>query len=162
MLLWEISWRKAYWPYHGHCATQEGRRFASFTFISQHKQSQWVSQAASKFSHIILHKQSHLENFLFSWIQFEIYWECVKWFCIWFLVIEINVLTWFAVGMRFPASSLDEYQVKAYWKMERENMLKILDEYLLICRQIGVRLLMFLFAIFLQLIIIVVFPFFIK
>ena len=66
------------------------------------------------------------------------------------------------MGMRFPASSLDEYQVEAYWKMERENMLKILDEYLLICRQIGVRLLMFLFAIFLQLIIIVVFPFFIK
>uniref|UniRef100_A0A7N2MCY9 RING-type E3 ubiquitin transferase n=1 Tax=Quercus lobata TaxID=97700 RepID=A0A7N2MCY9_QUELO len=43
------------------------------------------------------------------------------------------------MGMRFPASSLDEYQVEAYWKMERENMLKILDEYLLICRQIGVQ-----------------------
>ncbi|KAK7814512.1 u-box domain-containing protein 33 [Quercus suber] len=43
------------------------------------------------------------------------------------------------MGTRFPASSLEEEQVKAHRKTEMENMLKTLNRYLLICRQIGVQ-----------------------
>ncbi|XP_075667950.1 U-box domain-containing protein 33-like [Castanea sativa] len=43
------------------------------------------------------------------------------------------------MGTRFPASSLEEEQVKAHRKTEMENMLKTLNCYLLICRQIGVQ-----------------------
>ncbi|GMY09242.1 U-box domain-containing protein 33-like [Fagus crenata] len=43
------------------------------------------------------------------------------------------------MGTRFPASSLTELEVRAYRKIERKKMLKILDEYLRICRQMGVQ-----------------------
>ncbi|XP_075667949.1 U-box domain-containing protein 33-like [Castanea sativa] len=43
------------------------------------------------------------------------------------------------LGTRFPASSLEEEQVKAHRKTEMKNMLKTLNRYLLICRQIGVQ-----------------------
>ncbi|XP_048321186.2 U-box domain-containing protein 33 isoform X2 [Ziziphus jujuba] len=43
------------------------------------------------------------------------------------------------MGTKFPASSLKEQEVKAYREIERQNMLKILDEYLVLCRRMGVR-----------------------
>ncbi|KAB1214360.1 U-box domain-containing protein 33 [Morella rubra] len=43
------------------------------------------------------------------------------------------------MGTKFPASSLKEQEVWAYRKLERQNMQKILDEYLLICGRMGVR-----------------------
>ncbi|KAG6663518.1 U-box domain-containing protein 33-like [Carya illinoinensis] len=43
------------------------------------------------------------------------------------------------MGTKFPASSMKEQEVRAYRKLERQNMQKILDDYLLICRQMGVR-----------------------
>ena len=44
----------------------------------------------------------------------------------------------FAVGVKFPASKLEEQEVKAYWEIKRQEMLKILDQYLLLCLQRGV------------------------
>ncbi|KAF7844531.1 U-box domain-containing protein 33 isoform X1 [Senna tora] len=43
------------------------------------------------------------------------------------------------MGTKFPASSLEEQEVEAYREIERQNMHKILNEYLLICQRMGVR-----------------------
>ncbi|XP_022735275.1 LOW QUALITY PROTEIN: U-box domain-containing protein 33-like [Durio zibethinus] len=43
------------------------------------------------------------------------------------------------MGTKFPASKLKEQEVKAYWEIERQEMLKILDKYVLLCRQTGVQ-----------------------
>ncbi|XP_040999759.1 U-box domain-containing protein 33-like [Juglans microcarpa x Juglans regia] len=43
------------------------------------------------------------------------------------------------MGTKFPASSMKEQEVRAYREFERQNMQKILAEYLLICRRMGVR-----------------------
>ncbi|XP_021906273.1 U-box domain-containing protein 33 isoform X1 [Carica papaya] len=43
------------------------------------------------------------------------------------------------LGTKFPASSLKEQVVRAYREIERQNMDEILEEYLRICRQVGVR-----------------------
>ncbi|KAK4578223.1 hypothetical protein RGQ29_028383 [Quercus rubra] len=43
------------------------------------------------------------------------------------------------MGAKFPASSMKERELRAYRELERQNMQKILDEYLLICRQMGVH-----------------------
>lgn len=43
------------------------------------------------------------------------------------------------MGTKFPASSMKEQEVKAYREIERQRMQKTLDEYLLICRRMGVR-----------------------
>ncbi|EXB30880.1 U-box domain-containing protein 33 [Morus notabilis] len=43
------------------------------------------------------------------------------------------------LGTRFPASSLKDQEVRAYREIERQNMNKILDEYLLLCRRMGVQ-----------------------
>ncbi|RDX69245.1 U-box domain-containing protein 33, partial [Mucuna pruriens] len=43
------------------------------------------------------------------------------------------------LGGRFPASSLKEEQVQAYWEEERQGMHKTLNEYLRICHRMGVR-----------------------
>jgi hypothetical protein len=51
---------------------------------------------------------------------------------------ETPPLSWFAVGTRWPASSLQENEVRAYREIQRLNMNKILIEYLFICRQMGV------------------------
>jgi hypothetical protein len=60
----------------------------------------------------------------------------------WILVSnQVNFLlpfSWFAVGSRWPASSLQENEVRAYREIQRLNMNKILIEYLFICRQMGV------------------------
>lgn len=42
------------------------------------------------------------------------------------------------MGTKFPASSLKEEEVQAYREIERQDAHKILDEYLLICRRMGV------------------------
>jgi len=52
--------------------------------------------------------------------------------CVFFLI---------AVGTKFPASKLKEQEVRAYWEIERQEMLKMLDEYLFLCRKMGVKLL---------------------
>ncbi|KAH1235072.1 hypothetical protein GLYMA_09G259100v4 [Glycine max] len=43
------------------------------------------------------------------------------------------------LGGKFPASTLKEEQVEAYWEEERQGMHGILDEYLCICQRMGVR-----------------------
>ncbi|XWS46100.1 hypothetical protein CRYUN_Cryun14cG0034500 [Craigia yunnanensis] len=43
------------------------------------------------------------------------------------------------MGTKFPASKLKEQEVNAYWEIERQEMLKILDKYLLLCLQTGVQ-----------------------
>ncbi|KAK8497482.1 hypothetical protein V6N12_018000 [Hibiscus sabdariffa] len=43
------------------------------------------------------------------------------------------------LGTKFPASKLKEHQVKAYWDVERKQMQNILNEYLLLCLQRGVK-----------------------
>ncbi|XP_041028646.1 U-box domain-containing protein 33-like [Juglans microcarpa x Juglans regia] len=43
------------------------------------------------------------------------------------------------MGTKFPASSMKEQEVRAYRELEKQNMQKILNEYLLICRQMGAR-----------------------
>ncbi|KAM2280342.1 hypothetical protein ACFX1S_041075 [Malus domestica] len=43
------------------------------------------------------------------------------------------------MGTRFPASSLKDQEVRAYREIERQHMNKILDDYLCICRQMGIR-----------------------
>ncbi|KAL6323104.1 hypothetical protein AAG906_027365 [Vitis piasezkii] len=43
------------------------------------------------------------------------------------------------MGGKFPASKLKEQEVKAYRDLERQDMHKILNDYLLICRKAGVR-----------------------
>uniref|UniRef100_A0A2C9WRN7 RING-type E3 ubiquitin transferase n=3 Tax=Manihot esculenta TaxID=3983 RepID=A0A2C9WRN7_MANES len=44
-----------------------------------------------------------------------------------------------AVGTKFHASSLKEQEVRAYREIERQEMHKILDGYLFICRKMGVQ-----------------------
>lgn len=43
------------------------------------------------------------------------------------------------MGTKFPVSTLKDQQVRAHWEVERQNMYKILDEYLLLCRRTGVK-----------------------
>ncbi|XP_057754675.1 U-box domain-containing protein 33 isoform X2 [Arachis stenosperma] len=43
------------------------------------------------------------------------------------------------MGAKFPASSLKEQEVRAYWDIERQTMHKTLDEYLRICQRMGVQ-----------------------
>ncbi|GAV81731.1 Pkinase domain-containing protein/U-box domain-containing protein [Cephalotus follicularis] len=43
------------------------------------------------------------------------------------------------LGTKFPASSLKEQEVRAYREIERQSMENILNEYLVICSQMGVR-----------------------
>ncbi|XP_030928443.1 U-box domain-containing protein 33-like isoform X2 [Quercus lobata] len=43
------------------------------------------------------------------------------------------------MGAKFPANTMKERELRAYRELERQNMQKILDEYLLICRQMGVQ-----------------------
>ncbi|KAJ9681459.1 hypothetical protein PVL29_020364 [Vitis rotundifolia] len=43
------------------------------------------------------------------------------------------------MGGKFPASKLKEQEVRAYRDLERQDMHKILNDYLLICRQAGAR-----------------------
>ncbi|KAG6666875.1 U-box domain-containing protein 33-like isoform X2 [Carya illinoinensis] len=43
------------------------------------------------------------------------------------------------MGTKFPASSLKEQEVRAYREVEKQNMQKILNEYLLICHQMAAR-----------------------
>ncbi|KAK4849012.1 hypothetical protein QYF36_019742 [Acer negundo] len=43
------------------------------------------------------------------------------------------------LGTKFPASSLKEQEVIAYRELERHDMQKVLDQYLAICRRMGVR-----------------------
>ncbi|MBA0757964.1 hypothetical protein Gotri_021006 [Gossypium trilobum] len=43
------------------------------------------------------------------------------------------------MGTKFPASKLEEQEVKAYWEIERKNMEKMLNDYLLLCLQRGVQ-----------------------
>jgi hypothetical protein len=43
------------------------------------------------------------------------------------------------VGTKFPASSMKEQEVRAYREIERQNMQKILDAYLLFCGKMGVQ-----------------------
>jgi hypothetical protein len=43
------------------------------------------------------------------------------------------------MGTKFRASSLKEQEVRAYREIEKQNMQKILNEYLLMCRVMGVR-----------------------
>jgi len=50
----------------------------------------------------------------------------------------IIIVSWFAVGGRWPASSLQEQELRAYREIERQNMNKALIDYLSICRQMGV------------------------
>ncbi|XP_065859585.1 U-box domain-containing protein 33-like [Euphorbia lathyris] len=42
------------------------------------------------------------------------------------------------LGTKFPASSLKEQEVRAYREMERHEMHKMLDEYVLFCRRFGI------------------------
>lgn len=52
------------------------------------------------------------------------------------------------VGTKFRASALKEQEVRAYREVERQAMHKMLDEYLSICRKMGVNfLLCFFFCI---------------
>lgn len=59
-----------------------------------------------------------------------------------FVVCQILVLMFnsvlFVVGTKFPVSSLKDQQVRAHWEVERQNMYKILHEYLLLCCRMGV------------------------
>ena len=48
------------------------------------------------------------------------------------------------VGAKFPASSGEDHEVKAYREIEKQNMHKILDDYLCICQRMGVTILVFL------------------
>ncbi|XP_011036393.1 PREDICTED: U-box domain-containing protein 33-like isoform X1 [Populus euphratica] len=43
------------------------------------------------------------------------------------------------MGTKFQASKLKEQEVRAYWEIERQEMLKMLDEYRFLCRKMGVR-----------------------
>ncbi|XP_073260596.1 U-box domain-containing protein 33 isoform X3 [Populus alba] len=43
------------------------------------------------------------------------------------------------MGTKFPASKLQEQEVRAYQEIERQDMLKMLDAYLFLCRKMGVR-----------------------
>ncbi|XP_027927473.1 U-box domain-containing protein 33 isoform X2 [Vigna unguiculata] len=43
------------------------------------------------------------------------------------------------LGGKFPTSALKEEQVQAYWEEQKQGMHKTLDEYLQICRRMGVR-----------------------
>ncbi|XP_057454645.1 U-box domain-containing protein 33-like isoform X2 [Lotus japonicus] len=43
------------------------------------------------------------------------------------------------MGAKFPASALKEQEVEAYREVERQDMHKTLDAYLLICQRMGVR-----------------------
>ncbi|XWS35792.1 hypothetical protein CRYUN_Cryun20dG0026300 [Craigia yunnanensis] len=50
-----------------------------------------------------------------------------------------NMIPLTDMGTKFPASKLEEHEVKAYREIERQEMLKILDKYLLLCLQRGVQ-----------------------
>lgn len=57
------------------------------------------------------------------------------------MLIEVFIcfiLSWSIVGGKFPVSKLKDEEVKAYHDQERQDMQKILDNYLLICRRAGV------------------------
>ncbi|XP_068485036.1 U-box domain-containing protein 33 isoform X3 [Phaseolus vulgaris] len=43
------------------------------------------------------------------------------------------------LGGKFPANALREEQVQAYWEEEKQGMHRTLDEYLQICRRMGVQ-----------------------
>ncbi|XP_050385351.1 U-box domain-containing protein 33 isoform X3 [Argentina anserina] len=43
------------------------------------------------------------------------------------------------MGTKFPASQMKDQEVRAFREIERQNMQKILEDYLRICRQMGVR-----------------------
>ncbi|XVF22541.1 hypothetical protein REPUB_Repub12eG0181000 [Reevesia pubescens] len=43
------------------------------------------------------------------------------------------------MGTKFPASKLEEHEVKAYWEIEKQEMHKILDKYLIFSLQKGVQ-----------------------
>lgn len=43
------------------------------------------------------------------------------------------------MGTKFPASSLEPEEVRAYRELERQDMQKVLDKYLAICRHMGVQ-----------------------
>lgn len=49
-----------------------------------------------------------------------------------------------AVGTKFLVSALDKQEVEAYWEIERQKMHKTLNEYILICQQMGVHLFLYL------------------
>lgn len=51
------------------------------------------------------------------------------------------------MGGKFPVSKLKDQEVKAHQELERQEMEKILDQYLLICRKAGVMFLLFSFHI---------------
>ena len=65
---------------------------------------------------------------------------CLLFYCLflYFLIDKLFDLFCFAVGTKFPASKLKEQEVNAYWEIERLEMHKILDKYLLLCLQKGV------------------------
>lgn len=44
----------------------------------------------------------------------------------------------FSVGTKFPASALNDKEVEAYRETERQNMHKVLNDYVLICQRMGV------------------------
>lgn len=52
----------------------------------------------------------------------------------------LSFFFWFVpvVGAKFPTSSLSEPEVKAHREKERQDMCKILDEYIRICTKAGV------------------------
>jgi len=52
------------------------------------------------------------------------------------------------VGGKFPASTLKEEQVEAYWEEERQGMHGILDEYLCICQRMGVTIVILYACVF--------------
>ncbi|XWS77022.1 hypothetical protein CRYUN_Cryun01aG0227900 [Craigia yunnanensis] len=66
---------------------------------------------------------------------------CLLFSCLflYFLIEKLFYLFCFAVGTNFPASKLKEQEVNAYWEIERQEMHKILDKYLLLCLQKGVQ-----------------------
>ena len=59
----------------------------------------------------------------------------IIWILLEFLIFLINLR---AVGTKAPASQLKEKIVSDYRESERQNMHKILDEYVRFCLQMGV------------------------
>lgn len=47
-------------------------------------------------------------------------------------------------GVKFPASSMDEQELRAYRTIEKQNMQKLMDEYRQICGQMGVQILLYM------------------
>jgi len=52
------------------------------------------------------------------------------------------------VGGKFPASALQEEQVQAYWEKEKQDMHRTLNEYLQICRRMGVTIVILCACVF--------------